>query len=183
LLKQAAESVSRAKSGALIKVDPLAALSVLRELMAGGLIAARRCRDKKPIMRDQWDSATVSRYGTAELIDGFGIDRQPIRKQYDIEVYASDVLTHFSGAQPPVTATEPRGPGRPSSWHLIEAEARRRWLAGERHPGTARTGENHAEWARVLRGWLKAKHPSCPRPSEKRIQNLLGDLIRELQRV
>jgi hypothetical protein len=71
-------------------------------------------------------------------------------------------------------------PGKPSkSWHLIEAECRRRYDAGERHPN--RTGiESRREWARVLRGWLKSEHKNAPAPEEKTLTNKLADLLSEL---
>lgn len=68
--------------------------------------------------------------------------------------------------------------GRPTSWHLIEAECRQRYEARERHPGKA--GESRAEWARVLIGWLGAEHPSAAVPQVKTLTNKLGKLLREL---
>jgi hypothetical protein len=63
--------------------------------------------------------------------------------------------------------------GRPTSWHLIEAECRRRYAAGERRP-------TKAEWARVLAAWLKEAHKDAPAPKEKTLSNKLGVLLREL---
>lgn len=65
-------------------------------------------------------------------------------------------------------------PGKPSSWHLIEAECRRRYQAGERH-------EKTAEWARQLRAWIMSQHPGMPPPTEKTIANRLPELLRELR--
>jgi hypothetical protein len=64
-------------------------------------------------------------------------------------------------------------PGKPTSWHLVEAECRRRFEAGERHP---RTGE----WARSLVEWLHTEHPSAPPVTEKTVRNKLAPLLREL---
>jgi hypothetical protein len=70
--------------------------------------------------------------------------------------------------------------GKPTSWHLIEAECRRRWQAGERHPG--KVGETRSDWARILVEWLKREHPSAPRPTEKTLKSKLAGLFRELAR-
>jgi len=68
--------------------------------------------------------------------------------------------------------------GRPTSWELIEAECRRRYAAGGRHPG--RLDESRAEWARVLIVWLKSAHKGAPVPKQKTLTNRLGELLREL---
>jgi len=47
--------------------------------------------------------------------------------------------------------------GKPTSWHLIEAQCRRRWHAGERHPG--KVGESRSDWARILLEWLSVSTP------------------------
>jgi len=70
--------------------------------------------------------------------------------------------------------------GRPTSWHLVEAECRRRWQAGERYPG--KVGESRSDWARSLVEWLKREHPSAPRPTEKTLKSKLAGLLRELAR-
>jgi hypothetical protein len=70
-------------------------------------------------------------------------------------------------------------PGRPTSWHLIEAECQRRFTAGERHPG--KTGESPAEWARELSTWLGTAHPSAPQVVPKTLSNKLGGLLRKLE--
>jgi hypothetical protein len=64
-------------------------------------------------------------------------------------------------------------PGRPTSWHLIEAECRRRFETGERH--------STAEWARVLNEWFRAEHPNAPITTEKTLKNKLPELLRELE--
>jgi hypothetical protein len=65
-------------------------------------------------------------------------------------------------------------PGRPSSWHLIEVECRRRYQAGERH-------DKKAEWARQLRAWIVSQHPGMLPPTGKTIANRLTELLRELR--
>jgi len=65
-------------------------------------------------------------------------------------------------------------PGKPTSWHLIETECRRRYESGERHPQTT-------VWARVLRDWFRSKHPDAPSPTEKTLKNKLARLLRELR--
>jgi hypothetical protein len=70
--------------------------------------------------------------------------------------------------------------GKPTSWHLIEAECSRRWEAGERHPG--KVGETRSDWARMLVEWLKRAHPAAPRPTEKTLKSKLAGLLRELAR-
>jgi hypothetical protein len=70
--------------------------------------------------------------------------------------------------------------GKPTSWHLVQAECRRRWQAGERHPG--KVGESRSDWARILVEWVKGEHPSAPSPTEKTLKGKLGGLLRELAR-
>jgi hypothetical protein len=78
---------------------------------------------------------------------------------------------------PPQHATDPiyrTGlPGKPSSWHLIEAECQRRFKTGDRH--------STAEWARVLNEWLREEHPDAPITTEKTLKNKLPGLLRELE--
>jgi hypothetical protein len=69
--------------------------------------------------------------------------------------------------------------GRPTSWHLIEAECRRRYAAKERHPGIG--GESRADWADTLIDWLKAAHPHAPVPKVKTVTNKLAGLLHELE--
>jgi hypothetical protein len=70
--------------------------------------------------------------------------------------------------------------GRPTrSWHLIEPECRRRYAAGERHPG--RAGESRAEWARTLIAWLKVNRPLALVPKPKSLTNKLAGLFPELE--
>jgi hypothetical protein len=70
--------------------------------------------------------------------------------------------------------------GKPTSWHLVEIECRRRWQAGERHPGSI--GESRSDWARSLLEWLEREHPSAPRLTEKTLKSKLAGLLRELAR-
>jgi hypothetical protein len=70
--------------------------------------------------------------------------------------------------------------GRPTSWPLIEPECRRRYEAGERHPGKL-GGESRAEWANRLIAWLKAKHPHAAVPKPKGLTNKLAGLLHELE--
>jgi hypothetical protein len=65
-------------------------------------------------------------------------------------------------------------PGKPTSWHLVEAECRRRHNDGERHPTTA-------EWARVLFEWLNTRHPDAARLTLKTLRSKLASLLRELK--
>lgn len=71
-------------------------------------------------------------------------------------------------------------PGRPTSWYLIEAECRRRYAGGERHPG--RLAESRAGWARVLIDWVASTHEGASVPRAKTLTNKLGELLRELTR-
>jgi hypothetical protein len=64
--------------------------------------------------------------------------------------------------------------GRPTSWHLIEAECRHRFAAGERYSKTV-------EWAKVLQKWLPSAHPEAPPPQLKTLTNKLTPLLRELR--
>jgi hypothetical protein len=69
--------------------------------------------------------------------------------------------------------------GKPTSWHLIETECRRRYAEGERHPG--KIGESPTEWARVLIKWFKLEHPRAAPVTEKALTNRLSPLLRELR--
>jgi hypothetical protein len=66
-------------------------------------------------------------------------------------------------------------PGKPSSWYLIEAECRRRYAQGARHPTIA-------EWARILIAWLQLTHKDAPAPTVKTVSHRLSGLLRELAR-
>jgi hypothetical protein len=68
--------------------------------------------------------------------------------------------------------------GRPTSWHLIEHECRRRYQQGERH--SSKVGESPTEWARVLITWLGENHKGAPVPKEKTLGNGLSGLLRKL---
>jgi hypothetical protein len=74
-------------------------------------------------------------------------------------------------------------PGKPSSWHLVEAECRRRYEAGERHPNDLTERESPAEWARVLIDWLANTHPQAPPLTRKALTNRLSSFLRELARI
>jgi hypothetical protein len=64
--------------------------------------------------------------------------------------------------------------GKPSSWHLLESEVRRRHANGERHPSIA-------VWARELSAWLQSEHPLAARPKLKTLTNNLSRLFREMK--
>jgi hypothetical protein len=64
-------------------------------------------------------------------------------------------------------------PGRPTSWHLVEAEVRRRFTPSQPPKTTA-------EWAREMREWLQLMHPNAPLPKEKALTNRLAGLLRRL---
>jgi hypothetical protein len=69
--------------------------------------------------------------------------------------------------------------GRPTCWHLIEAECRHRYAKGERHPG--KVGESPTGWARVLIKWFSSAHPSARPVTQKTLTNKLFGLLRELE--
>jgi hypothetical protein len=69
--------------------------------------------------------------------------------------------------------------GRPSSWHLIEAECRKRWTARERHPNDLGL-ESRSEWASILLDWFQQEHPKAVQPKKKTLSNRLSRLLREL---
>ena len=71
--------------------------------------------------------------------------------------------------------------GKPTSWHLIKAECRRRYKTDERHLNSATGAESPAEWARVLIDWLKSAHKEAPWPTHKTLTNKLSGFLRELQ--
>ena len=72
------------------------------------------------------------------------------------------------------------GAGRPSSWHLIEMEVRRRWGAGERHKGP-HGSESPSKWADELMPWLVTTYPGAPRLTQKTYNNRLPRLFRVLR--
>jgi hypothetical protein len=69
--------------------------------------------------------------------------------------------------------------GRPSSWHLIEKECRRRYGKGERH--TNKGIESPAGWADVLLPWLAEFHPNERLLTRKAATNNLSPLLLELK--
>ena len=68
--------------------------------------------------------------------------------------------------------------GRPTSWHLVERECRRRYEAGERHPG--KSGESPTEWADTLIPWLAEIHLEAAPLTRKAATNKLSMLLRKL---
>jgi hypothetical protein len=72
--------------------------------------------------------------------------------------------------------------GKPTSWHLIEPECRRRYAAGERHQNESTGRESPTEWAKVLVLWLQSNHPAAAPVKPKTLaSNKLPGLLRELQ--
>jgi hypothetical protein len=69
--------------------------------------------------------------------------------------------------------------GRPSSWHLMEEDCRKRWAAGERHPNQQGV-ESASLWASILKSWLQREHPKAVQPKQKAVSNKLSPLLREL---
>jgi len=115
---------------------------------------------------------------------------QVLSRSYpDVHLFLTEVQDEFppaDGRSPGAeTATqEPANyrtglPGKPTSWHLIEAECRRRWGADERHPTDGQ--KSAAEWARVLVAWLKTEHPDAPQPTVKTVKNKLTAVLRDLR--
>jgi hypothetical protein len=73
-------------------------------------------------------------------------------------------------------------PGKPTSWHLIEPECRRRYAAGERHPNKSTGLESPTEWANVLIRWLQSSHPAAaPMELKTLASNKLPGLLRQLK--
>jgi hypothetical protein len=111
------------------------------------------------------------------LADETMADRDPIRAGGSQSQGAAAPSNPNSEQEPAYTGTA----GRPTSWeNLVEPECRRRYAAGERHPG--RAGQSRAEWMRTLKAWLKSNHPSAPQPKPKTFTNHLSNLLRELER-
>jgi hypothetical protein len=69
--------------------------------------------------------------------------------------------------------------GRPTSWHLIEAECRKRWVARERHPNQQGV-EGVSLSASVLGSWLQREHPNAVQSKQKTLSNKLSLLLCEL---
>jgi hypothetical protein len=92
---------------------------------------------------------------------------EPVMRNYEDERKETDEPIYRTGLA-----------GKPTSWHLIEAECRRRWKEGERHSN--RLHESRTEWARVLLEWLGRKHPDAPMPKLKTLKNNLATVLREL---
>jgi hypothetical protein len=86
----------------------------------------------------------------------------------------------FAAAVQPAAAGKTGTAGRPSSWHLVETECRRRYKAGERHPG--KVGESPKAWADVLLAWFQENHPGAPPLSLKTARNNLSRLLQKLER-
>jgi hypothetical protein len=86
----------------------------------------------------------------------------------------------FAPPEQSVAAGKTGTAGRPSSWHLVEAECRRRYGQGERHTGIA--GESPTGWADVLLPWLHEEHPNQPPLKPKTAKNNLTTLLRKLKK-
>ena len=168
-LSEAIEFVDRAvgKRGAI--PIPYATLDVLEALKQGVITSQRQGKNKNKIAPELWYGAEILGDGTAKLQDGVGA-RLWRPNRYGIDVLASEVRAYVHSRQPKA-ATGRRG--RPSSWHLVEEELRRRWAEGERH--------SNREWARVLCGWLSTSHPSAAPLGTKGIENRIGEIIKELK--
>jgi len=84
-----------------------------------------------------------------------------------IEVNREDVERKWPSGS---TTTYTTGaPGRPTSRHLVEPEAKRRIAAGD-------VPERLAEFAKSLSGWLSGKHPTATPMTGKTIENLIRPL-------
>ncbi|HVI85949.1 MAG TPA: hypothetical protein VNA86_11570 [bacterium] len=71
-------------------------------------------------------------------------------------------------------------PGKLTSWHLLDAECRRRYAEGERYQRKGVGVESPTMWASVLRDWLRNRHPHAPLPTVKTLTNRLPSLLRQL---
>jgi hypothetical protein len=103
--------------------------------------------------------------------------------QAEVRRSPSDASGSSATAAPPSAA----GPiyrtgvaGKPTSWHLIAGECRRRYVDGERHHNALTRRESPSGWACVLIKWLGANHPNAPRITYKALTNKLPALLREL---
>jgi hypothetical protein len=87
----------------------------------------------------------------------------PSQSSHDNDTLSSTVseTTYTTGA-----------PGRRTSRHLVEPEAKRRIAAGD-------IPKSLAEFARSLSGWLSENHPTAAPMTEKTIENRLRQLWRE----
>ena len=70
-------------------------------------------------------------------------------------------------------------PGRPTSWHLIEAQFRKRWAVAN---NSEKKSKSLAAWVSELAAWLKEKHPEATRCTEKTIKNALRPVLAECQK-
>jgi hypothetical protein len=143
-------------------VDPPARTVLLHALQRGVLVA--RDRDGNRIDPDYWLSKTEA--DLPALSRAFLFRREEVLKVWPAE-------------PAPASPEEQRAPvrtglaGRPTSWHLIEPECRRRYANGERYP-------TRKKWALVLIDWLIQCHPAAARPEGKTLTNKLPGLLREL---
>jgi hypothetical protein len=87
----------------------------------------------------------------------------------------------------PSPSSAPAGPiyrtglvGKPTTWHLLESECRRRYAGGERHTNEKTGGESPSEWATILIAWLQSAHPTAASPTPKTVTNRLSPLLRTL---
>ncbi len=121
---------------------------------------------------DRVDEARFEQAFTARFKRGPAVGQSP-----------SDA-SEFRGPEVPARAAEPiyrtGVAGRPTSWHLVECECRRRYAAGERHPNASNGRESPSEWARVLIEWCTANHPHAPPATRKALSNRLSALLRQL---
>jgi hypothetical protein len=128
---------------------------------------------------DEWDRIESNKWASATIFkDGLVSFNWPSAgvpapgwepRRFLVEVLRADVLQIRSER---ATATYTTGaPGRPSSWHLVEPEAKRR-MKEKKVPETL------GEFACSLAEWLSNAHPEAARLKPKTIENKLREAWR-----
>ena len=131
-------------------------------------------------------------WNTSTVIGGEHLTINGIRYTARVHVYrrhldlwmgklASFALTAPPSAGPPDAIYRTGLPGKPTTWHLLESECRRRYAVGERYPNKSTGRESPSEWARALLTWVQSAHPGAPPPKPKTLTNHLSVLLRELE--
>ena len=150
-----------------------------------------RARDRRDWMEAQYEAV----FDWLET-RGFDLDSDRIDKAGFEKVFAACFKGGAAVRRSPSDASKSSGPaappsaaepiyrtgvaGRPTAWHLVAGECRRRYAAGERHPKALTGRESPSEWAPVLIKWLGANHPDAPAITKKTLSNKLPALFREL---
>jgi hypothetical protein len=146
-----------------------------------------RARDRRDWMEAQYNAVFKWLENHGFDLDSDRIDRARFEKALAAHSKAAVRRSPSDRSEARAPAAAPVEPiyragvaGKPTSWHLIAGECRRRYVDGERHHNALTRRESPRGWACVLVKWLNANHPNAPPITHKALTNKLPALLREL---